>query len=93
LSGRRTCPNCKAVFHTETRPPKIAGVCDHCGGQLYQREDDRPESVRVRMEAYERSTAPLTDYYRRRKLLLSIPGDGSPEEIFKRSLDALKANR
>ena len=93
LSGRRTCPNCKAVFHTETRPPKVAGVCDHCGGQLYQREDDRPESVRVRMEAYERSTAPLTDYYRRRKLLLSIRGDGSPEEIFKRTLDALKAKR
>ena len=93
LSGRRTCSNCKAVFHIESRPPKVAGVCDHCGGQLYQREDDRPESVRVRMEAYERSTAPLTDYYRRRKLLLSIPGDGSPEEIFKRTLDALKAKR
>ena len=93
LSGRRTCPNCKAVFHIEARPPKIAGVCDHCGGKLYQREDDRPESIRVRMEAYERSTAPLADFYRRRKLLLSIPADGSPEEIFKRSLGALKAAR
>ena len=70
LSGRRTCPNCKAVFHIEARPPKVAGVCDHCGGKLYQREDDRPESIRVRMEAYERSTAPLADFYRRRKLLL-----------------------
>src|SRR5262245_58967712 len=57
LSGRRTCPNCKAVFHIEARPPQIAGVCDHCGAALYQREDDRPESIRVRMEAYERSTA------------------------------------
>ena len=61
LSGRRTCPDCKAVFHVEARPPKVAGVCDQCDGKLYQREDDRPESIRVRMEAYERSTAPLAD--------------------------------
>jgi adenylate kinase len=91
LSGRRTCPGCKAVFHVETRPPKVAGVCDHCGGKLYQREDDRPESIRVRMEAYERSTAPLADFYKRRKLLFPIPANGSPEEIFKRTLGALKA--
>ena len=91
LSGRRTCPSCKAVFHVEARPPKVAGVCDHCGGKLYQREDDRPESIRVRMEAYERMTAPLADFYRKRKLLVSIPAEGSPEDIFKRSLDALKA--
>ncbi|MCX6927833.1 MAG: nucleoside monophosphate kinase [Verrucomicrobia bacterium] len=91
LSGRRTCPDCKAVFHIDARPPKIADVCDHCGGKLYQREDDRPESIRVRMEAYERSTAPLADFYRQRKLLLSIPAEGSPEEIFRRSLDSLQA--
>ena len=53
LSGRRTCAGCKAVFHLEARPPKVKGVCDHCGGSLYQREDDRPESIRVRMQAYE----------------------------------------
>jgi adenylate kinase len=93
LSGRRTCPDCKAVFHISARPPKVAGVCDHCGGKLYQREDDRPESIRVRMEAYERSTAPLADFYRQRKLLLSIAAEGSPENIFKRTLDALKAAR
>ena len=63
LSGRRTCSACKSVFHVTGRPPKVEGVCDHCGGQLIQREDDRPESVRVRMEAYDRSTAPLTDYF------------------------------
>ena len=91
LSGRRTCPGCKAVFHVEARPPKVAGVCDHCGGKLYQREDDRPESIRVRMEAYERSTAPLADFYRKKKLLVSISAEGSPEEIFQRSVDALKA--
>lgn len=89
LSGRRTCPNCKAVFHIETRPPKVAGICDHCGGKLYQREDDRPESIRVRMEAYERSTAPLADFYRNRGLLVPISAEGSPEDIFKRSLAVL----
>jgi len=91
LSGRRTCPNCKAVFHIEARPPKVSGVCDHCKGELYQREDDRPESIRVRMEAYERSTAPLADYYRRQNLLVSIAAEGSPEEIFQRTLHALEA--
>jgi adenylate kinase len=91
LSGRRTCPGCKAVFHIEARPPRVPGVCDHCGGKLYQREDDRPESIRVRMEAYERSTSPLADFYRRRNLLVSIPAEGSPEDIFQRTLHALEA--
>ena len=58
LSGRRTCPDCKAVFHIEDPATEGRRRCDHCGGKLYQREDDRPESIRVRMEAYERSTAP-----------------------------------
>ena len=93
LSGRRTCMNCKTVFHVQTRPPAVEGICDRCGGKLYQREDDRPASVRVRMEAYERSTAPLTDFYQRRKLLISISAEGTPEEIFKRTLAALKKKR
>src|SRR6266568_5516006 len=84
LSGRRTCPACKAVFHVQALPAKIEGICDHCGGRLYQREDDRPESVRVRMEAYEKSTAPLADYYRDRNLLLSVSAEGDPEEICER---------
>jgi adenylate kinase len=85
LSGRRTCPNCKAVFHVEARPPNRSGICDHCGEKLYQREDDRPESIRVRMHAYEKSTAPLADFYRKRRLLIPISADGSPEEIFART--------
>jgi adenylate kinase len=93
LSGRRTCPNCKAVFHVDARPPKVAGVCDHCGAQLYQREDDRPESIRVRMAAYEKSTAPLADFYRQRNLLVSISAEGTPEEIFERTAKALKATK
>jgi len=91
LSGRRTCPGCKAVFHVSARPPKVEGVCDHCGGALYQREDDRPEAIKVRMETYERSTAPLIDYYRRQGLLVSVTAEGSPEEIYQRSVTALNA--
>jgi adenylate kinase len=90
LSGRRTCPGCKAVFHVEARPPKGDGICDHCGGKLYQREDDRQEAIRVRMEAYETSTAPLAEFYRRRGLLVSIAADGAPEKIFERTCQALK---
>jgi adenylate kinase len=91
LSGRRTCPGCKAVFHVTARPPKVAGVCDHCGGTLYQREDDRPEAIRVRMEAYEKSTAPLIDYYQKQGLLVSISAEGKPKEIYQRSVAALNA--
>ena len=89
LSGRRTCANCKTVWHVKNRPTRIEGVCDQCGGALYQREDDRPETVRVRMEAYERSTAPLTDYYRRKGLLIAIDGDGGPQPVLQRTLQAL----
>jgi adenylate kinase len=89
LSGRRTCAGCKAVFHVSARPSKVAGVCDHCGGKLYQREDDQPGAIRVRMQAYETSTAPLIDYYRRRNLLVSISAEGSPEQIYQRSVAAL----
>ncbi|MGD0744411.1 MAG: nucleoside monophosphate kinase [Verrucomicrobiota bacterium] len=85
LSGRRTCSKCKAVFHVTTMPPRVKGVCDHCGGELIQREDDRPESVRVRMEAYEKSTRPLIDFYQKRGLLVTIKAEGSPEEIYQRT--------
>lgn len=89
LSGRRTCAVCKAVFHVDSRPPKMGGICDHCGAGLYQREDDRPESVRVRMDAYQKSTAPLIEYYRAKNLLVTVSAEGSPEEILKRTLAVL----
>jgi adenylate kinase len=66
-------------------PPRVKGVCDHCCGELIQREDDRPESVRVRMDAYEKSTRPLIDFYQKRNLLISIKAEGSPEEIYQRT--------
>ncbi len=89
LSGRRTCAGCKAVFHVSARPPQVADVCDHCGGQLLQREDDRPEAVRVRMSAYENSTKPLIDYYAGHGLLRTISAEGTPEQIYARTLAIL----
>lgn len=93
LSGRRTCESCKAVFHVTERPPKVEGVCDRCNGRLYQRDDDRPESIKVRLEAYERSTAPLIEFYKRLGLLLSIPATGSPEAICEHTVTTLSAWR
>ena len=89
LGGRRTCAKCKAVYHVANKPPKQAGISDHCGGELIIREDDRPEAIRVRMQAYETSTAPLADYYQRKGLLVSIPAEGSPEQIYERAAAAL----
>ncbi|MBE0614818.1 MAG: nucleoside monophosphate kinase [Burkholderiales bacterium] len=91
LSGRRTCDKCKAVYHVQSKPPKVEGVCDACGGKLIQREDDRAESVKVRMAAYASSTAPLADYYRKKDLLVSIPAEGSPEAIYQRTEKLLEA--
>jgi len=88
LAGRRVCANCKKVFHVTDQwasPEK----CPACGGQLYQREDDHPQAIRVRMEAYHQSTEPLIKFYRQRNLVLTIPAEGTPEEIFHRTADTL----
>jgi len=90
LSGRRVCEKCKAGFHVVHCPPRVADVCDHCGGRLIQREDDRPEAVSVRLEAYERDTAPLIRFYRQLGILLSVDAIGSPEEVFAQSIAALQ---
>lgn len=86
LSGRRTCPACKAVYHTRARPPRVEGLCDQCGQPLVQREDDRPESIRTRMHAYEESTRPVARYYERAGKLVTIQASGTPEEILNRTL-------
>ena len=93
LGGRLTCEKCKAVFNVTERPPRAAGVCDLCHAKLFQREDDRPESVRVRLEAYDRSTLPLIQFYKRAGLLLTIAAAGTPQEICSKTLMALTAWR
>jgi len=89
LSGRRTCEQCKAVFHVTERPSKGGAICDRCGGRLYQREDDRPESITVRLEAYERSTAPLIQFYRNLGVLTPVVAKGTPDEILGRTMKGL----
>jgi len=81
LTGRRVCRTCQTAFHLVSAPPTKAGVCDRCGGQLYQREDDSEATVRHRLGVYARQTAPLLDWYRGRGLLVSVPGEGPIETI------------
>jgi len=89
LGGRRTCSGCKAVFHVTGLPPRVEGICDHCGGKLIQREDDRPEAIRVRMAAYEKSTRPLMEFYKKRGLLVTISAAKTPDETFQRTMKIL----
>lgn len=84
LSGRRTCKNCGAMFHLLFHPPEQEGLCDRCGGTLYQREDDKEETIRTRLEEYQKQTAPLIQYYRIKSFLRSIQGVGGQDQIFER---------
>jgi len=89
LAGRRTCRNCGALSHVVFTPPKKEGVCDRCGGALYQRDDDREETIANRLKVYEDQTAPLVDYYRGQGLLREIDGVGDVDEIRARIIQAL----
>jgi len=93
LGGRRTCEKCKAVYHITERPPREEGQCDRCDGKLFQREDDRPESIKVRLEAYERSTAPLIEFYRKQSILLDVSAKGTADDIFQDTFGQLEARR
>lgn len=88
MSGRRICKNCGASFHVIYRPPKKEGICDVCGGELYQREDDKEETVKKRLEVYHAQTQPLIDYYRAKGLLVVAYGQ---EEIADTTKEVLKA--
>lgn len=81
LAGRRTCPQCNAVYHIETMPPKQPGVCDRCGAELVQRDDEKPEVVRKRLAVYAKQTQPLLDYYRSKDLLHEIDGTIGVENV------------
>lgn len=89
LAGRRTCKSCGALSHVVFNPPKKAGVCDRCGGELFQRDDDREETIAHRLKVYESQTAPLADYYRERGLLRAIDGVGAIDQIRARVNEAL----
>lgn len=84
LTGRRVCVECGDNYHVEFRPPRQEGVCDRCGGELRQRPDDREEAIRERLRVYREQTAPLVDYYRQRRVLAEISGEGDVDEVFGR---------
>ncbi len=91
IAGRRLCRNDSGhIFHVDSKPPKVAGVCDTCGGQLYQRDDDREETVRERLRVYETDTAPIVGFYAERGLLASVEATGPLETVTERILAALE---
>lgn len=84
LTSRRICPGCAAVYNLLAQPPVGIGVCDHCGTNLVQREDDTEGTVRKRLQVYESATAPLIDWYDARRLLVIVHGEGQVESVFRR---------
>ena len=81
LTGRRVCSDCGVPYHAETNPPRVEGVCDRCGGRVYQRDDDKPVTVAERLRVYQDQTKPLIDYYVRRGLLLRVDAGRSIQEV------------
>jgi adenylate kinase len=81
MAGRRSCPTCGAVYHVSQNPPRVTGACDRDGAALVQRDDDKPEAVRKRLQEYATKTEPLRRYYREKGLLSEVEGVGTPEGI------------
>ncbi len=91
LGGRRTCRKCGAMFHVQFDPPKKEGVCNKCEGELYQRDDDNPTTIKTRLETYAKQTAPLIEYYGRSGLVRTVQGKGSISEIFQKITSVLES--
>jgi len=83
LTGRRTCRKCQQMYNIYFSLPKKEGVCDKCGGELFQRDDDKEETIRKRLDVYDAQTAPLMEYYKKKGIVKSVAGTGSIDEIFK----------
>jgi adenylate kinase len=91
LSGRRTCRSCGHIWHVDFDPPTEEGVCDACGGELFQRDDDKPETIRHRLEVYYEQTAPLVSYYAEEGLLVGIDAMGPVDDVTERALSSLRS--
>jgi adenylate kinase len=89
LTGRRVCEKCGESYHIESKPPHSQGVCDKCGGKLIQRADDREEVIATRLQAYDDSTMPLREYYKKTGKYVEVNGEGSTEEVFSRIKTAI----
>ena len=93
LANRRVCGKCKCVYHTTSAPPLNYGLCDHCGEPLFQREDDTPEAIGIRMEEYHAQTLPLAEFYRSQNKLMEVYGSGSVQTVLQRLLRCLESRR
>jgi adenylate kinase len=91
LSGRRTCRGCGKIWHVEFDAPSREGICDRCGGELFQRDDDKAETIAERLRVYARDTAPLVDYYGAQGKLVGIDATGPVEDVTVRAIDALRS--
>jgi len=89
LSGRRTCRSCGTMYHVVFEPPVAPGICDRCGGELYQRTDDGEDIIQARLAVYRNETEPLLAFYRDRGMLTEIDGTGSTEQVFERLRQAV----
>lgn len=89
LSGRRLCPQCGAVYHIESNPSRLGEQCENCEAALVTRQDDSPETVQRRLQVYAEQTRPLIEYYEARGLLIRVPAEGTPDEVYARLLQAL----
>jgi adenylate kinase len=89
LGGRLNCPSCGVAYHEAFDPPEEEGLCDGCGETLQRREDDRPEAIRERLEAYREQTEPLVEFYRDRGVLIEVDGEGTPDEVAERIREAV----
>lgn len=89
LSGRRTCRRCEHVWHLDFDPPSREDLCDHCGGELFQRDDDREETIRHRLEVYQEQTAPLVSFYADEGILIGVDATGTVEDVTERAMAAL----
>ena len=91
MSGRRACLKCGATYHIEHIPPKKEGICDKCGSELVQREDDKPETVQNRLSVYHEQTQPLIDYYDKKNILKTVDGTKDMQEVFSNIVGILNA--
>ena len=91
MSGRRACLKCGATYHIEHIPPKKEGICDTCGSELVQRDDDKPETVQNRLSVYHEQTQPLIDYYNKKNILKSVDGTKDMQEVFSDIVNILNA--
>jgi len=89
LTGRRQCEDCHQMYHVSLAPPKKDGVCDRCGGKLFQRDDDKEQTIRARLKVYREQTEPLIDYYRQANLLETVKGGASVEDVFNAIVNVL----